>query len=265
MTSRELTKLINRTKTGIDIKINRLGLTRRKYFYNFDYFKKIDTPEKAYWLGFIYADGSVSDTELTIKLQIKDADHLKKFNKALGGNMEVKKFNRQCNLNDEWYGGCEIRCYSTEMVNDLKKFGVYRNKSLIIEYPKISSELNSHFIRGFFDGDGCVTKSTHKNKKKSIKYTYVRADFTCGSLVFLETLRSVLHDANIHSYINQERNNTYRLRVGGMHNTNDFFNYIYNDSTVLLDRKYNKKLHLYKEFNIEQRLLLHAEKCAKNV
>lgn len=83
MTYQELADKLHRTKSAVDLKINRLGLKKSKYTYNSNYFNVIDTPEKAYWLGFIAADGCVSinsktnSGELTIKLQISDNDHLK--------------------------------------------------------------------------------------------------------------------------------------------------------------------------------------------
>jgi len=261
MTSKQLAKIINRSKCAIDIRINKLGLVRRKYFYQFDYFRNIDTPEKAYWLGFICADGSVNKDEVSIKLQASDIGHLKKINKALRGNVKPTEFERQCNLNDKWYKGCQIRFHSREMIEDLNNNGVHQNKSLTIEYPNVKAELNSHFVRGYFDGNGCITKTSHKSK--NFKHHYVRCDFTCGSIKFVEKLREVLNLSDIKSYICQEKNNTYRLRIGGMQNVDKFFNYIYKDAKIYLDRKYNKKIHLYESLNIEQRLLLHAEKHAK--
>lgn len=255
-TNKELSILLNRTKPAIDLKINRLGLSKSKYSFNHDYFEEINTPEKAYWLGFIYADGGVSDHELSIKLQISDKEHLKKFNKAINGNFQIATFDRVCNLNGKTYGGCQIRVYSTKLVRDLQKLGVYQNKSLTIVFPKINDLLKSHFIRGFFDGDGCLTQSNHNNGK-----SYIRADFTCGSECFTNQLRAELYSININSYISKPDGKPFRLMIGGMKNCDVFFNYIYKDadSTIYLDRKYKKKNSLYRSLNIEQRLLLRSE------
>ena len=78
MTYKQMSEQLNRTKSAIDLKINRLGLKKDKYTYNHDYFENIDSPQKAYWLGFIYADGGVAiddktnSCELSIKLQASD-------------------------------------------------------------------------------------------------------------------------------------------------------------------------------------------------
>ena len=75
MTYRQLSEHLDRSKLAIDLKINRLGLKKGKYTYDHDYFECIDTSDKAYWLGFIYADGGIfvnerlNSCELSIKLQ----------------------------------------------------------------------------------------------------------------------------------------------------------------------------------------------------
>ena len=85
MTYKQLSQHLNRTKAAIDLKINRLELKKEKYTYNHNYFENIDTKEKAYWLGFIYADGNVNKagSTLRINLQGKDHLHLAKFNKHI--------------------------------------------------------------------------------------------------------------------------------------------------------------------------------------
>lgn len=260
MTYKQLSQHLNRTKAAIDLKINRLGLKKEKYTYNHDYFEKIDTKEKAYWLGFIYADGGVSidsknnSCELAIKLQASDAEHLRKFNKALNGNVEVKFDTRECNLNGKTYNCCMIRFYSEKLVHNLEKYGVVQNKTKKIRFPNIDKIFYNDFIRGYFDGDGCICEDKKKNGKSSI-----RADFACGTTDFLEDLRKILYDNGIYSFIYKWENKAPRLMIGGMKNVHHFLLYIYKNKTEYLDRKYQKTINLYKELNIERRLLLHSE------
>jgi len=255
MTYKEMADILDRTKTAVDLKVNRLGLTKSKYIYEKDFFKEINTEEKAYWLGFIFADGCVSydplskSAELCIKLQGRDIVHLKKFNKSINGNVEVKSFIEVCNLNGKKYDACSIRFYSNELVLDLMGLGVVPNKSLVSKFPQIREDLISHFIRGYFDGDGCICLD---NKRK-----HPKADFTSGSLEFLLSLREELYKNNINSYYCKEKDiNTYRLYIRGMKNFDNFFNYIYEKSTIYLDRKIHIKNKLYDEYNVAQRLLL---------
>lgn len=260
MTYKQLSEQLNRTKAAIDLKINRLGLKKDKYVYNHDFFENIDTPQKAYWLGFIYADGGVAiDTrtnscELSIKLQASDANHLRKFNKTLDGNVDVSFDTRKCNLNNKMYDTCQIRFYSSKLVHDLGQHGVIPNKTMTIRFPNINKNLYADFIRGYFDGDGCVCENKKKNGPSSIA-----ANFTCGSIDFLNDLRSILYENGICSYITRWKDKAPKLVIGGMKNTHNFLYYIYNNKSEYLERKYKKTIDLYKHLDIEQRLLRHSE------
>lgn len=264
MTYKQLSQSLNRTKAAIDLKINRLGLKKDKYSYDHNYFENINSEDRAYWLGFIFADGSVckgknNSCELSIKLQGRDADHLRKFNQCINGNNEIATFKRECNLNGKSYDGCQIRLYSQKIVDDLSIFGVVPNKSLIVEMPNnIQEQYIRHFIRGVFDGDGCITKNRQSN---GWTYnSYVKCDFTSGSTLFLEQLRAKLYEYDIKSYIVNNHDEVWKLVIGGMENCDKFLHFIYDDATVYLDRKFNKKQELYEELQIEQRLLRRTEK-----
>lgn len=261
MTYKELSNHLNRSKSAIDLKINRLGLKKSKYTYNHSYFKIIDTPEKAYWLGFIAADGCVSvnertnSGELCIKLKGSDGPHLQKFNKSINGNIDVSYGTQICNMNNKQYCFSQIRLYSIEMVQDLISHGIIPNKTHHLLFPDIKTEYISHFIRGYFDGDGCITQSNHKNGK-----SYIKCDFTGIDNSFFTKLRSILYENNIKSYFCFSENKATRLVIGGLKNVDIFLKYIYKDATIYLDRKYERKNELYRDLNIEQRLLRQIEK-----
>ena len=91
----EMAKVLNRTPNAVKLKAQRIGCKKYPYNCNYDYFKNIDTEEKAYWLGFIYADGYITINEKTnsgyvgIELQASDVNHLKKFNKSISGNYPI--------------------------------------------------------------------------------------------------------------------------------------------------------------------------------
>lgn len=253
MTHKEISEILGKTKSAVQLKANRLGLTKSKYTYNENFFQEIDTEEKAYWLGFIYADGYVVNNEkngtyeVAIELQYNDFNHLKKFNKSLKGNIEVKQREKVCNLNGKIYKMCQIRMYSKKMVKDLELFGVMQNKTKQLDkIPNIPKELIHHFIRGYFDGDGCVCLDKQHNHPK--------ADFTCGSLNFLEDIKKWLNSNDIGGYTFQEKSGTYRLFIRGMKNFDKFFNLLYKDYTICLDRKLKKKNSIYRECKVAQRL-----------
>lgn len=259
-TYKELSKeLDGRTKTAIDLKINKLGLKKSKYIYDHDFFKYIDNEEKAYWLGFFYADGCVyvnketNSGECCIKLYAGDHNHLRKFNKSINGNLPIEFHESICSLNNKSQHSCSIRCYSIEMSNDLISHGCIPNKTFEIEVPDIDKSLINHFIRGFFDGDGCICNASTKRETVGI-------NFCSASEMFLKQIREVLCNHGISSYITDEKDKTtFRLYVKGLKNTDDMWNYMFDNATIFLDRKVKKKQDLYEKYKITQRLLRQSE------
>lgn len=249
--NKELAKMLNRTPSSIHMKLGRLSLIRDdKYNYNVSFFKDIDTEEKAYWLGFIYADGYVQDTEdgaeCGIELQVGDKKHLKKFNKSINGNVDVQVKEKYDNRYDKVYTHCAIRLYKREFVKHLMEHGVIPNKTFKIEFPELEDKLIIPFIRGFFDGDGCLM--LNKNRRCH------SFDFACVVLDFLNKIRNILYNYGINSYIFQEANGVYRLKIGGMKNAFLFGKLIYEDATIYLDRKYNKYNYITKKYDIINRI-----------
>lgn len=127
--------------------------------YNRHIFDNIDTPEKAYWLGFIIADGylNISRRMLRIKLGDKDKNHLKKFIVFLGGDIEdmLKLEIHNTTGNNEWY----VSTYSAEIKDALIKLKVEQAKSGKEHVPPINKEFYRDFIRGLWDGDGFIREN----------------------------------------------------------------------------------------------------------
>jgi hypothetical protein len=125
----------------------------RKNFFNENFFEKIDSENKAYFLGFIMADGYVDKQgkTLTIKIQPKDIDILEKLNKEIESIATIK-FTK----NNEFI---KLELCSKKLVKDLSVFSIISNKTKTMSFPKLSSkELYFHFLRGYFDGDGHIGK-----------------------------------------------------------------------------------------------------------
>ena len=251
MSFKEMAEELNRTANAVKIKLNRMGYKKSKYMYDKHYFDIINTEEKAYWLGFIYADGyvikntEVGNYEFGIELKASDYEHLKKFNKSICGNVEVKFRKRISNQNGKENESCLIRFYSVELVNSLISHGVLPNKSKIITFPKIDKSLVRHFIRGFFDGDGCI----QLNKKINM----MQGDMISNSKIFLEKIQALLYELNIYSYLGKD-GNCARLFIKGLRNTDIFFKYIYDDCNIYLDRKFKKYHTLLISTNTKSRI-----------
>lgn len=129
------------------------GNPRRKYSLNQDYFGEIDTPEKAYWLGFITADGGVGasggDFFLRVELARIDIGHLRKLASALESDAPVRLTRQNC---------ASITFHSKRLVEGLAALGVTERKSLVVTPPlERLTSLQTHYWRGLWDGDGHVS------------------------------------------------------------------------------------------------------------
>lgn len=195
-------------------------------------FKKIDTEEKAYWLGFLYADGSVGSKEAKIELGLaeKDFNHLQKFKNFIGLNNKISYREKT-----KSYRYC---FRSQEMKNDLIQLGCIPKKSLLLNFPsssQVPEYLIRHFIRGYFDGDGHFT-----NTEKCFEVGYIGTEnFIKESLNHLpETIkRKDLTIKNVHRKDGAKSYSFYSLN-----DVSEFLNFIYKDCSIYLDRKYEHYL-----------------------
>ena len=210
-------------------------------YKNEHYFDTIDTEEKAYWLGFLYADGNLSKPTRTvgettkpfyrIEISLKEADaaHLEKLRKAL--NMEAPI--RTSHTNFAQSNRARLSWNSKHMWNVLNSYGCTPCKSLSLKFPDSSiftnKSLIKHFIRGYVDGDGCLSfcDSNHKKAYMSI----------LGTQDMLKNIQNWLPLQ--YEQVLYEKGNVYQLAFAGK---TAFFieNYLYNNCNVKLDRKYNK-------------------------
>lgn len=132
----------------------------KTYSYKKDCFKKINTKEKAYWLGFLYADGYIRAYDMWnchLTLGVKDNMELKKFAKLVSNDLPVHYEDTKLGGKDFQVARVSITC--KEIVEDLIKLGCVPNKGNNIVWPtveQVPSRFEIDFLRGFFDGDGSV-------------------------------------------------------------------------------------------------------------
>lgn len=120
-----------------------------------NFFETINTKEKAYWLGFLYADGYLVEypnrAEIRLKLKIRDEDTIDKFCDAL----QLNKSKKEYPTDEAGHRQAMIRFTCMEVGNDLIRHGLKFRKSKTIEYPKLPrTSLELAFLLGYFDGDG---------------------------------------------------------------------------------------------------------------
>lgn len=222
----------------------------RKNKLNEDYFENIDTEDKAYWLGFLYADGYVRKNHdnkgnekggsLELALKIDDRYHIQNFLCDIGSTAPISE--KIIRYNGKEYKAAKTVVSSIKLVNDLISHGCVQNKSLILTRPNtIPENLIRHFVRGYFDGDGCVGFYPEK-------YTYKYSILGTKDL-----LEFIAQSSNIESYtIRRYKNeNCYELITYSKKSAETFHNYIYDDKTIYLERKYQKSLGMMKYCEME--------------
>lgn len=242
--------LPNRNKSGIQQRAFKLGI--KKLTYNKDYFNIINNSEKAYWLGFIYADGYVtSGNRWGIELSSIDKNHLEKLIKVLESNIRLK-FRKRKNFIIETEM-CGFLINNKTMYCDLLNKGVLPNKTYILEFPNeeiLPKCFYSDFIRGLYDGDGSFTINSFESIYKDKKYnnTHIEISFVGKNKNFIIKLQNVINkETNINARVDYiKRDDLYSIRISNKQDCLKFINYLYNDNCVKLERKYNKSQEIKK-------------------
>lgn len=218
-----------------------------------NFFKIIDTEEKAYWLGFLYADGFInnkrkhSNYKVGITLTENDKNHLEKFKKAIQYTGEIKTYSPS--KSKSAYEGtknyCRILIASPIMAEDLMSKGCCLNKTDILYYPDeniIPKKLEKHFVRGLIDGDGSViiTNLSKTDAYKNFEFSFTGTKEVCmGILKFLEKENLTLQKRH-----KEKDNNNYSISIGGNRQVLKIFSTLYDGASVYLDRKYEKYLKM---------------------
>lgn len=239
MSYKDIGEKLGFTERQIRGKLNGMGCKKNRTF-NDRYFEKIDSSLKAYFLGFIYADGWVvhnkerRNYEFGIELQASDDYILKKLNEELGGVHTIKYLPPQVN---EIYGkkifgngSVTLRVYSKKLVEDLMNRGIAVRKTYKGAYPKIPDKYFWDFMRGYMDGNGCY----HIDKRN------IAAHITAANTIPLDWVQGELRKRNIKSTIYQENELKYRLFVFRREDFITFVNKVYQNSSFHLIRKYKK-------------------------
>lgn len=219
----------------------RTGKTgKRIYKVNEDFFKCINTEEKAYILGFICADGHIEKDRLNITVSIKDRDILEKIRYAMHSNhpiKEVQRTNPYKKTNRENLILSELMIGSVELVKPLFNMGLTTNKTYtlngdILKY--IPKYLIRDFLRGYFDGDGNI----FFGRRYSSGYKYNVN--ICGNEDFLLKSFQVYFPSNNKLYKDLYSRQCYVWKISQKDKVRDFMYYLYYNSSIFLQRKYNE-------------------------
>ena len=210
-----------------------------KYFDEF-FFDSIDTEEKAYWLGFIYADGYLAKpSTIGIELKATDKEHLEKYRKSLKAEHEVKVYHKNSTFGPQ--DNCRIAFASKHMFNILLNYFGSHKKTFEGHFPIIEDEkLIPHLIRGFFDGDGSLSGLPQEEEhlfRPSLSFIGTKE-----TLKYIEKISGF--DWSWSQRHPEKNTNNYQINCGRVNDCITFLNYMYKDATIFLDRKYERYLFL---------------------
>ena len=200
--------------------------SKKIYKINEFIFEKINTEEKAYWLGFLYADGYnlVNKSSVTLCLSNMDYNHLIKFSNFLETDKKIRRNNETSS---------KVVIENKKISFDLKKHGVIQAKTHTLSFPEVPLHLEKHFIRGYFDGDGCITYGKDINNAANVTITSNK-----NFLIEIDKRIDVHFSyTKRHKFRNDE---ILTINCGGICNLLKFYSYIYDDSNIYLERKRNK-------------------------
>jgi hypothetical protein len=229
---REISKTLDLPLTYVYKVIGENNLTRTmsdaKRIYELDQtvFDDINDEESAYWLGVLFADGYNHETRGSVVLVLKndDIDILKKFSGFLNTNKPISRNNDYSS---------KIVIESKYMSKRLSSLGVIQAKTHTLEFPKLDKELIRHFIRGYFDGDGCITYGKKLNKNATISFV--------SCVKFLNGIDNNIDVKFSYTKRHKDRDDEIlNLSSGGICNIMKIYDYLYKDSNVYMVRKKNK-------------------------
>lgn len=199
-------------------------------------FDTIDTPDKAYMLGFITADGAVVFSKnssgnkekgsLSIEVHEKDKEVLNFFSEKI--NPEAKIF--PCFYKKK--RNYRVYFSSTYLAKSLEKYGIVQNKSKIIKRVPmefIPKNLLQYYFRGLIDGDGCILKNGSIN-------------IYSGSKDFSLDVQRILEEEIGVSHLKIYEGTSYFLSWGKKSDKEKFYNFLYSnlDKTFYYKRKYDR-------------------------
>ena len=233
--------VIKRLLKRNNVKLRTLSEANRIYSFDESIFEKIDSHEKAYWLGFLASDGSVHQNAVKIGLSFKDYEHLKKFRSFMKSEHQI----RICHpvVKGKQYKSCEFTISSIKLATDLAKLNIIGNKSKILEPALFSRKYVNSYLLGIVDGDGCFSV----DKKGQLHLNIISSLSMCQFIMDTLVKRCKITPTKI---IPEKRSKgMYYCYFGGNNKIKRIIDFLYRDVYVFLDRKRSIIENHYKLLN----------------
>lgn len=228
---------------------------KRKYCINENYFNEIDSHNKAYYLGFITADGYNYTKKGTIVITQSgiQSDIIFKLNAEIGSNAPIINKPNKTNQQKIY----ELRINSRKISNILSSYGIIQKKSHETYFPNISEEFYNSYILGYYDGDGGINFSKNNYNNSIINFT--------GNESLINKIKEIIDNKfnrnGTISIRHKNKPNIITLNYTGKRSCYKILTWLYNDSTLFIDSKkdkYEYLIHLIED--VEDRKKAREEK-----
>lgn len=238
---REISKILNINYGTVSAYFNRKGYIshppKRKYSLNEYYFQSIDSIDKAYFLGFLYADGNVSKTKdgyrVKMGLQERDSYILEKFARYCNYDGPIL-FRKQKTVNHQHQKLIQI--YSKIFYENACKHGLHDNKTFTLKFPTLDKKYYSHFLRGYLDGDGSVFMKQYKDHMATTIHFLGTYDVCNGIKKLLKEELNLRSDTKI-----VKKKLIFKYTITDRQDLLKVFDYLYsNMNDCYLSRKFEK-------------------------
>lgn len=207
-----------------------------------DYFLEINTPDKAYWIGWLITDGCLLDKDhsISISLQKSDQHILEVLQKDLQVNNKIKPFNGNY---VKFYFSCK------SLYTDLLKYGFKQNKTFDITIPELDDSLYAALLRGCFEGDGGLSILNSRGKEE------LELSFT-GNIYTVTKFNELISKFTGVKLRNITKNNSiYRIRWSNRQDIITILTFLYKDcGEHKLNRKYNKYLQILENTEVNSEI-----------
>lgn len=247
------TATISRILHTSGAKVRPRGWDMRKYNLTQDYFSNIDTPSKAQVLGLIYADGTLCSDECCIKIQLQELDkqYLQDIADEIGSDKPLYHRGPKtmiCPRTQKIYnqqGSFTLAMCSRTMFSDLQKFGLCFNKTDVdLSFPTIPESLYRSFILGFFEGDGCITFTNGK-------FLWCEFNIVSNEQMALHIQGIIEKHTGVKGNILKRKTTVkemFYLRIRSKKSLKILHNWLYQDASFKMERKYNKWVEMLSLF-----------------
>lgn len=260
-TIQQISDIINIKSGTVNYWVRKLGIARpngRVPDCKQDYFKDINTPSKAYFLGLLYADGGFIKSKnkngyikrtLSLELKTEDKYILEEFKKQLESSIPIKRIKKEETMfvNKKEYNFIKDNCYfrvgCKELIEDLISWGCIENKTKELKnVPVLSSYLIRFFLLGFFDGDGIASYG---------KRAYMGF---CGTESMMKSISEILNkELNIEikkPYYNKS-NKIFYLHYTKKEEIEKIYHYFYDEIDIPFLIRKKEKIEKYLNANTE--------------